>query len=222
MTDDLINLNELGIAQPSEEQEKALSELTQAGDYLPQLRVFGSESGIVKEGLFPMGHFGLYFQKDKILDLTEQVDVVVVAYRPRASIMMSDDQPINYFDHTTDNFNDVTSKAKAKVQGYLAGLEYMLWIPSVNHFAIFFMGNTTLRRESSNVKARVGKAATLKIKLIKSKQYTWHGCETLGCDAPLEVPPPEQIKEVYDTKFANPKDSEVDVAGAGEDEARAR
>lgn len=217
MSTDLINLNEIGIAQ---QDDKALTELTQAGDYLPALRVFGSESGIVKEGSFPMGHFGLYFSKDKILDLSEQIDVLVIAYRPRASIMMSDDQPINYFDPENANFINVKDKAKAKTQGYLAGLEYLLWFPSVQHFGLFFMGNTTLRRESSNVKGYVGKAATLKIKLIKSKQYTWHGCETLSCDAPFQVPPNEAIKEVYDSKFANPKDSEVNIAEEETDRAR--
>jgi hypothetical protein len=219
---ELINLNELGITQPSEAEEQALAELTQAGDYLPQLRVFGSESGIVKEGKFPMGHFGLYFSADKVVDLTEQVDILVIAFRPRASIMMSDDQPINYFNPESENFQRVKDKAKAKEEGFLAGLEYFVWIPSVSQFAIFFMGNTTLRRESSNVKARVGQAATLKIKLIKSKKYTWHGCETLGCDAPFEVPPGETIKGVYDSKFANPQDSDVNMAEEGSEADRAR
>jgi hypothetical protein len=217
MTQELININELGIAT---EDSKAISELTQAGDYLPSLRIFGSESGIVKEGKFPMGHWGLYFSADKVVDLSSSIDVLVIAFRPRASIMMADDQPVNYFNPESANFISVMTKAKAKEQGYLAGLEYLIYIPSVQKFALFFMGNTTLRRESSNVKGYVGKAATLKIKLIKSKQYTWHGCETLSCEAPFDIPPGEEIKEVYDTKFANAQDSAVDIAEESEGRAR--
>lgn len=218
MTQELINLNELGIPQ---QDSKAIAELTQAGDYLPSLRIFGSESGIVKEGKFPMGHWGLYFAADKVVDLTESVDVLVIAYRPRASIMMADDQPVNYFDPESDNFNNVLEKSKSgKEQGYLAGLEYLLYIPSVQKYALFFCGNKTLRRESSNIKALVGKAATLKIKLIKSKNYTWHGCETLSCDSPFDLPSGDEMKEVYENRFANPQDSNVDMATETEDRAR--
>lgn len=220
MSNALINLNEIGIPQPTEQEEKALAELTQAGDYLPALRIFGSESAIVKEGKFPMGHWGLYFSADKIVDLSESVDVLVIAWRARASIMMSDDQPINYFNPESDNFNNIKEKSKAGEQGYLAGLEYFLYIPSVKKYALLFCGNKTLRRESSNIKAFTGKAATLKIKLIKSKKYTWHGCETLACDAPFDIPSGEDIKEVYDSKFANAQDSDVDIAEESEERAR--
>ena len=216
MSNELINYDELGIEQ---KDDKAVAELTKAGDYLPQVRVFGSESKIVKEGKFPMGHFGLYYSADKIADLSDQVDVLVIAYRPRASIM-TEDQPINYFDPDTDNFNKVKSKALEGVQGYMAGLEYLLWIPSVKQFAIFFMGSKTLRRESSNVRGFRGKAATLKIKLIKTAKYTWHGCETLSCDAPFDVPPNEKIKEVFESKFSNAEDSSVSVTDESSDRVR--
>ena len=213
MTNDLINLNELGIAQPTEAEEKALSELTQSGDYLPQLRIYGSSSALVKQGKFPQGHFGLYFTADKVVDLDEQVDILIVTYRPRASIMLTDEQPVNYFDPESKNFNDVKTRGKNKEQGFMFGLDYLIWIPSIKHFAVFFMGNPTLRRESPNVKGNVGKAATLKIKFIPSKKWGgWHGCETLACDAPFDIPSNEEIKEVYDSKFANPKDSTVDIA----------
>lgn len=221
MNDQLIDVQGLGIAA-SEEEEKKLAELTQAGDYLPALRVYGSSSTIVKQNKFPNGHFGLYFTADKVVDLGEQIDVLVIAYRPRASIMMSDEQPINYFDPESENFIEVKNRGKAKEQGYMFGLEYLLWIPSVEQYALFFMGNPTLRRESSNVKGHVGKAATLKIKFIPSKKYGgWHGCETLGCDAPFDVPSGEEIKSTYDRYFANPVDTEVNLDSSTE-EGRAR
>lgn len=219
---DLINVNDLGIAPQTEEQEKAISELTSSGDYLPALRVYGGSSEIVKEGKFPIGHLGLYFSADKILDLGEQTDLLVVYYRPRASIMMGGDQPINFFDPQSANFNAVMEKGKAKVQGYTFGLEYLLWVPSVEQFGCFFMGNPTLRRESDNVKSHVGKAITLKTKLIKGKEHSWHGVEVLSCDTPFDVPPPELIKQTFDEKFANPTDSEVDLANEPGEESRVR
>ena len=218
MSNELINLNELGIAVP--EENKVMQQLTQAGSYLPQLRIYGSEASIVKEGLFPMGHFGLYYAKDKILDLDTQVDVLVVNYQPRASIMLSDEQPVNYYDPTTENFILTLEKAKAKIPGHMAGYEYLLYFPSIGIFGLFFMGNATLRRESDNVKGHIGKAATLKIKLIKTKQYTWHGCETLACTVPFDIPPVEILKEANE-KFKNVTDSNLSLSSSNEEE-RAR
>lgn len=215
---ELVNLSEMGIEAP--EQSKAVEELSSATTYLPQLRVYGSGSDIVKKGLFPMGHFGLYSAKGKVVDLGEQIDVLVVHYHPRASIMLSDEQPINYYDIESDNFNGIVEKAKNKVQGHQFGLEYLLYFAAIQKFGIFFMGNPTLRRESDNVKSHQGKAVTLKIKFIETKKYSWHGCEVLSCDAPFEVPPAEDIKATYETYFANPVDSEVDLAESTDNRAR--
>jgi hypothetical protein len=221
MSNALINVNELGIGQQTEEQQKAIAELTKAGSYLPQLRIYGGNNEIVKEGKFPVGHFGLYYSRDKVVDLNTDIDVLVVAFRPRASIIMSDENPINYYDIASGNFVDTKDKAVAKVQGYQAGLEYLIYISNVEEFAMFFMGSPTLRRESDNVKAAIGHAVTLKIKFIKTNKFSWHGCETLKCDVPFNIPDGEIIKETYDKYFAKPKDSEVNVAPEGE-EARAR
>lgn len=218
MSNELINLNELGIPQPN---SKELVEFVQSSDYLPQLRVYGSESGVVKEGNFPMGHIGLYYSTDKVIDLGTQVDVLVITNRPRTSIMTGGEQPISFFTQGEANFEEVKSKALQKQQGYMVGLEYLLWIPSVEKFAMFFMGNPTLRRESANVLALQGQAATLKIKLIKTKSYTWHGVECFKCDTPFDIPSVETIKETYEKYFANPKDSPVNVTGTStEDRAR--
>ena len=224
MSTNLINFDELGI---QETDEQAQAEFTSSGSYLPSLRVYGSASTIVKESKFPQGHFGLYFTADKILDLGEQVDVLIIHYRPRASIMLSDEQPISYFNPESANFNEIKTKAqikgKDKPQGYMFGLEYLLWVPSVQHFSLFFMGTPTLRRESSDVLALKGNSATFKIKFIPSKQYGgWHGMETLSCDAPFEIPPNDVIKNVYYSKFANPRDSEIHVTDEGDEADRAR
>jgi len=213
--------NELQITPKAETTE--LTELTQAGAYLPQLRVYGSEASIVKEGKFPMGHFGAYFSADNVVDLGEQFDCLLIDWRYRASIMINDEQPVNYYNETTENFITVKDKALAKVEGHMAGLEYFLWVPSIKKFVLFFMGNPTLRRESGNVRALIGQAATLKIKLIKTKKYTWHGCEIIKCDSPLDMPEQEEAKKVHEKDFLNPKDSEVGVMSSdSEADKRAR
>lgn len=219
MSNELVSYDDLGIPQP--EESKQLTELSASTAYLPQLRVYGFEAAVVKEGLIPGGHLGLYYTKDKIIDLGEQTDVLVIHFRPRASVMLSDEQPVNYYDMESDNFNDVKKKGEEKVPGHQFGLEYLLYFATPKVFGMFFMGNPTLRRESDNVRSHVGKALTLKMKLIKTKKYTWHGCEAFGCDTPFDIPDKELMKETYNKFFANPKDSEVDLAESS-DEDRAR
>lgn len=204
----------------TDRDSKEIDTFTRTTDFLPQVRIYGSEATIVKEGKFPMGHFGLYFSPSNIIDLGEQFDSLIIDWRPRASLV-SGDAPISFFGKFEDDkwtyskeFTEISDNAKAKVQGYLAGLEYLVWIPSVKKYGLFLMGNPTLRRESANVKSRIKKAATLKIKLIKTAKFTWHGCTVFDCTTPFDVPESSELLEEV-TKFRNPIDSAVEFEDSG-------
>lgn len=204
----LLPLDALGVTTEMSTQVEAL---TKSSDFLPQVRVYGSESTIVKRGQFPMGHFGLYFSSERIVDLGTQFDCIVVAYRPRTSIV-SGEQPVSFYDVNSKEFNEMKDRALSREQGYLAGLEYLVWLPEVKKFGLFFMGNPTLRRESANVQANVGKAITLRIKLIETKQYTWHGAQAFTCNGDaMELPDMEKLKAEVE-KFKNPPSSAVELA----------
>lgn len=203
--------------------------LTRTSEFLPQLRVYGSEANIVKEGKFPMGHFGLYFSPENIVDLGEQFDCLVADWRPRASIV-SGDTPISFFGKFNNEtkeweyskeFIEIKNRAMNKEKGYLVGLEYLVWIPSVGKFGLFLMGNPTLRRESANVKALIRKAVTLKIKLIKTSQFTWHGCKASECHTPIDVPDLDTLTDEV-LKFRDPQDSAVEMADDEAGTGRAR
>ena len=203
----LIDLGDLGI-QTADELAGELEVLTKTSDFLPQVRIYGSENNLVKRQKFPLGHFGLYHSSDKVEDLGEEFNCLCVAARPRACII--DDTPVSYYDHASKEFDDVKTKAFAKVDGYLVGLEYLVWVPSFAKFALFFMGSITLRRESANMQALVGKAGTLKIKLIEGKKYTWHGCECYHCSAPIALPDTNDLKAEV-VKFQNPASSDKEL-----------
>jgi hypothetical protein len=224
----LIPLEELGIAIS---QNSALDdELTKSSDYLPQIRVYGSESTIVKEGKFPMGHLGLYVTAENVIDLGGQVDCLVINKRPRASIVTGD-TPVSFYgvwnnekrewDCSRPEFQDTKDRAKAKEQGYLAGYEFLLYVPSVQKYGLFLMGNPTLRRESPNMVALVGKAATAKVKLIKTAKFTWHGITIFECTTPFEIPSIEDMLS-KNRDFMNPASSKVELADDGESSDRAR
>ena len=113
-------------------------------------------------------------------------------------------------------FTTVKEHANNNEEGYLYGLEYLIWIPLYHQFGLFLMGNKTLRRESDKVKGFTEKACMLKIKLIKGKKHTWHGCEVFPCSTPFDMPEREElIKNLKD--FDNPVESVVEFVGENDD-----
>ncbi len=218
MSEELIPLADLGIESP-EELSGELDILTKTSDFLPQIRIYGSENKLVKAKKFPMGEFGLYHSSDNVDELGEEFDLVCIAARPRASII--EDTPVSYYDFKSDSFQQVKDKALAKVESFLVGFEFLTWIPSFSRFALFYMGSITLRRESPSMKSLIGKGASLKIILIEGKKYTWHGCKCFPCSAPLTVPDTDDLKRELH-KFKNPPASEVEVVKDDEGNERAR
>lgn len=212
MVNSLIQKESLGLDVPDDND---IESLTKTSVYLPQIRVYGSSTDAVKEGKMPMGHLGLYISSDSIVDLGEQFDSLALAWRPRSS-SVGGDSPINFYGQLVDSkweyskgFTDFKTRAMSKEKGYLAGLEFLMYIPTLKKFALLFMGNPTLRREGANVKALIGCGVTLKVKLIKTTTYTWHGCDVFECTTPFDLPSDNDIKDQM-VEFRKPKDSNVE------------
>jgi hypothetical protein len=221
---DLVVIEGLDLA---ERESTEIDSFTRTSEFLPQIRIYGSEATIVKEGKFPMGHFGLYVSAASVIDLGEQFDYLAVDWRPRASIV-SGESPISFFGRFKDGewqfskeFIEVKNRAMSKQQGHLSGLEFLLWLPAIEKFGLFLMGNPTLRRESPNVKALMLKPATLKVKLIKTTKFTWHGCTVFNCTTPFNAPD-SAVTNAEVAKFRNPIDSEVEFDDSGSGSSRAR
>jgi len=204
----LIPLADLGLA-PADAMDTELDSLTKTSDFLPQVRVYGADTNVVKEGKFPLGHLGLYHSSEKIIDLGKECDVLNFAARPRATILA--DTPVSYYDYNSAEFATVLGKAKQGKRGYLAGLEYLLWIPSVESYGLFLMGNKTLRRESAVMKSFIGEATILVCGLCRSTEYTWHGAKCLPCSTPHALPDREGMLKVIED-FKNPVGSDQKLA----------
>jgi len=213
----LIPLADLGLA-PADAMEGELDTLTTTSDFLPQLRVYGADTNIVKEGKFPLGHLGLYHSSEKIVDLTKVCDVLNFAARPRATILA--DTPVSYYDFASKEFATILAKAKQGKRGNLAGLEYLIWIPSVKEFALFLMGNKSLRRESAIMKSFIGEAATLTCELLRNTEFTWHSAKCSPCSTPHALPDPELMAKTI-AEFKNPIGSEQKLVNK-DDEASGR
>lgn len=193
--------------------EKALTQVSKTGDWLPYIQLMGSSSEKVKAGQFPMGHFALS-ENQTNLDLGAEFDCVVIAWRPKA---MCFNDMTTHFDPDSDMFKAYEEKAKEKNSGYGAGAEFLLWIPQVMRLATYFMANKGGKREAPNVRSFIGQGMTLKAEFVPSTKrnpHSFHAPKAFACNLDLQLPDWDEVKPQID-KFKNPPASDTELASEG-------
>lgn len=183
--------------------EETFALIVKSGDYLPRCQLFGSNTNACKEGKIPIAHFGIVPNKETIIDIGERFDCAVLGWRPRA-IRINGDSIDNYYDPKDKEFIKVQEESDVKDSGCMFGPEFLLWIPAEKQFVLMHFNNKTARRVAPEMLGKVGKAATLKSKLIKTDKYTWHGPEILACTTPIAPLPTAEEVMAQVEKFNNP------------------
>lgn len=197
--------------------DKIFDSVAKVGDYLPRIQLMSSNSALCKKGEFPVNHYALIQDKNHD-DLGPDVDILVIAWRPKA--MEIAEQVLAIYDTENQEFTRIAEKSEEQDSGCMYGPEFLIYIASRQKFATFFMGSKSARRESPNLKAQMHKAATLKSRLIETKKYTWQSPQITPCTTPFDIPETDEIKEKL-KKFNNPPVTEVEVVEE-DTEARAR
>jgi hypothetical protein len=193
-------------------EEKVFEEVATSSKFLPRLQLFSSNSGEVQEGKIRQGHFGVVTMKGQpIIDLTDETDVLLICWRPKA-LDMSTDNVVSCFNVEDDLFRSIAAKSDDSDSGCMFGPEFLVWIPSIQKFATFFCGSKTARREAVNIKGLCGKGATLRSHLIKKGRYAWHGPRAFECSTPFDLPDIEDIKSKAED-FNNPPEKTIEAAG---------
>lgn len=184
--------------------------------YLPRLQLFGSKSAACAEEKIGIGRWGLV-NDDVITDLGVAVDVIILAFRPKA-LDTSGDTVVNNHDATSETYASIRERSGVKDSGCMYGPEFLVFIPSEKAFATYFASSKTARRESKKIRPLMGCGATLKCKLIAppGSKWKWHGPVVLPCSAPLDVPDLKIIKAEKE-KFLNPPVSDIEVVDESED-----
>ena len=181
--------------------DKAFDATSSSNTYLPRLALLTSSSEACKSGEFMVNHFAL--QKDsQNIDLGTEVDILVLAWRPKA-MDMSGDVIITSYESESESFRNIQAKADVKDSKCMFGPEFLVYVPKVQQFMTFFCGSKSSRREAAGVKGRMHKAATLKPKKCETKDYTWFVATAHDCSTPFNLPEMDAIKEQIE-KFNNP------------------
>lgn len=209
MGDELVPMGELGLTQPS---ENIFDQIAKSSQFLGRVMLMGSNSSLVQEGKMPLGHYAFIPSQNIFQDLSNEVDVLVCAWRPKA-MDVSGDEIISSFKVDSPIFKEIVEKSGVKDSGCMYGPEFLLYIKSIKSFATYFMSSKTSRREAPNLKSLMGKAATLKSRFIvpPKSRYKWHGPVVVPCSTPFEIPSIDVLKEEI-SKFSTPKEEEREPA----------
>ena len=184
------------------------NELAKATGFLPRFQLFGANSDAVKMGKMTMAHYALVYGKDQYEDLGSEVNVFPISWRPRA-MDLSGESPISYFNPKTQEFQQIQARSEEPNSGCVFGPEFLIYVPKASKFATYFMASKTSRRQAPDFRALIGKGATLRVQLIQTQKYTWHGPVVSVCSIQLDVPDVSDIsaqKKVFD----NPEDSSIE------------
>lgn len=195
--------------------DKTFDEVASSTKFLPRLQLFSSNSAEVKEDRIRQGRYGLVTMKGQpVIDLTDTVDVLVCVWRPKALDMSDLNNVISIFDVTNPMFVKIAGQADDTDSGCMFGIEFLVWVPSVQKFATFFCGSKTARREAINIKGMTGQKVTLKSHLIKKGKHSWHGPRVFECSTPFDMPEVGELRERVN-EFNNPPATDVEEAPSG-------
>lgn len=214
MTDSLIPAGELSVSKYS---DKDFDAIAKGGNWIPRVQLQSAGSNLVKEDKIKQGYYALLKDKENFLDLTNSFDCLVISWRPKA-MRIDGETVISVQNPQSPEFEKIIAESETPDSGCMYGPEFLLWIKGASQFATFFMSSKTMRREAPNLKTLIGKAATIRSKLIKTQKFSWFGPVVGPCSTPFDIPGLDEIKDQAQ-KFNNPSEKEVETA---KDDGRAR
>ena len=217
---------------PVRHTDSDFDDMASGGDWLPRLMLYSGSSNIVKAGDFPANNYGLTRSKDDTVNLGNEIDVLVLAWRPKAMRIDGDDIS-SYYDKETDEFKAAQAESSEKDSGCMYGPEFLVYLVKQGTFATFFMNSKSQRISAKKVRPYVarcekpmeeaGKPATLKIEVIR-KKFVWAVTVCVPCSTPItesELPSDEELAHELD-RFENPPKDTREKADEGSSEKRER
>ena len=197
-------------------------DVVKSGDFISRIQLYGSNSNAVKKDHIQQGRYGFPKAADEIVDLGKEVQCIPLAWAFKAMQFNGDEQPIVSTDPKDATFQKIKAVAdEGGMSGCVYGIEFLLYLPSVpsgvDNYVTLFLNSASSRREATNFRGLLGKAASLKVRLASNKKGTWHVPTISTCSAPFERVPDEaellakieQFKSVPTNAAEIASDSEV-------------
>jgi len=213
-----------GLAQNQHANREVFKSEIRSAGFLPYIKLYGSNSGEVKEGTISRGHYGLT-ENQVLIDLGEEVVAIPVSWRWKA-VRIIGQVFETFYNPENPEYQKVKEKSSEKDSGCMYGPEFLLWLPTQKKFVVYHMNNASARNEADNVESSMGKAILLKWRLAKNAKYKWEAPQILASSTPIaqeNLPDHAELTRIAE-KFANPTDTDVKsvdaTAAAATDRAR--
>lgn len=224
MSDELIVRLPQNEQLPAEYQE-SWDMVVKTGDFIPRIQLYGSNSNAVKKDLIQQGRFGYPKAADEIIDLGKEVPCIPLAWSFKAMQFNGDDPPIVSFNPKDETFLKIKAVAdEGGLTGSVYGIEFLLYLPStpsgVDNYVTLFLNSPSSRREATNFRGLLGKAAMLKVRLAQNKKGSWHVPTITTCSTPMENVPDEVTLTAKVEQFKNPPASTHELASDSEVQAQ--
>lgn len=196
--------------------DKQFDDSAKGASFLKQIKLYSSGKAVNRK-LVGGGHWGVYISEDKIQDLGDSIDVIVLARRLKAMQFGAgeNDRPISNYDRESDTFKEIESKSEDKDSGCVWGISFLVVERQTGEMFEVYFSTKSSRPEARNVYPFVFKeglplkACTLNSKYVEKGDYSWFAPQVLPCTTPFaNMPSPEAMKKEYD-KFLSPKSEEV-------------
>lgn len=192
--------------------DAAFNQVSSAG-YLPRLMLMNAMSKLVQTNAARAGTYVIQQNSTSGEDLTNEVNVMPVKWRPKAMDLSNEKKIISAYNHKSDLFRQISGRAETPNSNCLYGPEFLIWIPSINRWATYYMASKTARRAAAEFKNRLDNKqnVTLKSTFIRSGSNSWWGPVVVTCSMPLQGP--EDLDEAREIvmKFTSPPESETEA-----------
>jgi len=111
---------------PAETDKAAIADLITATTYLQRLQLY-SKGNAVDRKLIAGGQWGVPQSADEITVIGESLDVLVLAYKPKALDLSNPKKPVSNFDPTSDEFIRIKKQAGVKDSGCMYGISFLVF-----------------------------------------------------------------------------------------------
>jgi len=218
--------NEIIVQVPQTEQlpaemSEAWEELTKIGDFIPRIQLYGANSNAVKDELITQGRYGYPVKKNEVVDLGKEVPCIPLSWHFKA-MDFGEETPIVTFDPKTDLFKEIQHRSDTEeMGGCVYGIEFLLFVPQEDcpDYVTYFLYSKSARRVAPAIRSYMGKAAVLKIDLVRKGKNAWHVPVVTQCSVPFDkLPDNEELNKKIEQFNTAPS---VDVATEKETESQA-
>lgn len=204
------------------------TELAKSAEFLARLQLYTKGKAIDKGHIRP-GHYGIPESGDDITDLTDSIDVLVLARRPKAIDMSDKEAIIVSHDNESAEFKRIAAAALEKESNCMYGPSFLVIERSTGRFLEFFCGSKSTRGEAKRIYPFLPLSAadiqargltdqephgplpmTLNSRLVEKGSFSWHVPVVAKCSTPFSKLPTAEKMVAEVLKFVNPQANTVE------------